>query len=193
MSLFHDSLLSMHEIGPSEQARGWARNQQQEWIPADGLPRPSGLKNDHSTKLSVQQCKRKNPPILMILTMRPSPDPKSTRPPFRPLSSVITLSTWALLAGMYGTWKICERASANFLCCNYFPPRVTKCYKDLYLTCNFNGTFLKPGWRIPTHIAYTASPVPAAIWARSHPPSCLVLSSAKTWSGVSSSIFRRNV
>lgn len=62
-------------------------------------------------------------------------------------------------------------------------------FKDnLDRTCNFNGTFRKPGWRIPTHIAYTASPVPTAIWATPHPPRCLVLSSAKAWSVVSSSI-----
>lgn len=43
---------------------------------------------------------------LILLTILPSPDPKSTRLPCRPLSSFITLSTWVLLAGMYGTWKI---------------------------------------------------------------------------------------
>lgn len=63
--------------------------------------------------------------------------------------------------------------------------------KDLLViddTCNFNGTFRKPGWRTPTHIAYTVSPVPAAICTSPHPPTDPVLSSVKASFGVSSSI-----
>lgn len=51
--------------------------------------------------------------MLFILTIRPSPDPKSTRPPCRPLRRVITFCTWALLAGMQGTWEKFQRAKVK--------------------------------------------------------------------------------
>lgn len=121
---------------------------------------------------------------LTVLTILPSPDPKSTRFPFRPLSSFITLSTWVLLAGMYGTWKIYFKKGSQHR------NSTENILWAIHNTCNFNGTFRKPGWRTPTHMAYTASPVPAAICASPHPPIDPVLSSAKASFGASSSILQ---
>ncbi len=158
-TLFHDGLFSTRESEPGEQARGWVHNQQQEWIPAGGLPRPYGLKmTTVKTYCSPVQEKGSQIPCLYLQCgHHQTPNPQCL---------LFDLSAVSLHCLLELCWQGCTGPGRNikglqmkrmlFLKPFYLYKKSyinSKCYEDVDHTCSLRGTFRKPGWRIPTHMA----------------------------------------